>query len=66
MRKINYLDITGLLQFQGFIDDNPHNNGMAWWYTIEDPDGSAYPEVDIYLIGCSLNIGDNILLHSQW
>ena len=49
-----------------WIKENPHNNGYAIMWEVIDPEDSAYPEIEEFLLSKGLNIGDKALLHDEW
>lgn len=49
-----------------WIDENPHNNGYCHRWIITEPEKSAYPEIENYLLSNGLKIGDTVIVHSFW
>jgi hypothetical protein len=67
MEKLYYIELSELGEIADkWIEDNPHNNGYAKkWYVLE-PDESAYPEIENYLLSLGLKVGEKVILHSVW
>lgn len=49
-----------------WLNDNPHNNGYAHRWIVEDPKDSAYPEMEKYFINNGVQIGETVIVHSVW
>jgi hypothetical protein len=67
MIKVNYVTTSDLGNIiDQWIKDNPHNNGYAYRWIVENPKDSAYPEVDKYFVDKGIQIGETIVIHSVW
>lgn len=67
MKKVWYVTTDELGSIcDGWIKDNPHNNGYAHRWIVEDPDDSAYPDMEKYFIVMGANIGETVIVHSVW
>tara|TARA_R110000772_G_scaffold20466_2_gene56736 strand:- start:53167 stop:53451 length:285 start_codon:yes stop_codon:yes gene_type:complete len=56
------------LDLEQFFNDNPHNNGHAYKWNIEDPEDGDYsfPEISQYFIDNGLHMGDQVIIHCEW
>jgi hypothetical protein len=67
MKKILYVTTGDLGKIADkWIKENPHNNGYAVKWQVIEPEESAYPEIENFLLSNGLNIGDEAILHSVW
>ena len=67
MDKFYYLELGELGKVADrWSNDNPHNNGYAIKWEVLDPEESAYPEMENYLLSLGLKIGDIVIIHSVW
>lgn len=67
IEKIYYITT---LQLGNLADDwikaNPHNNGFALAYFVEDSTNPIYPEMNQYFLDNGLEVGEEVLIHSFW
>ncbi len=72
MRKVNYIQLCDFpkdeplqKELDIFVENHPHNSGMAWEYMIELED-AAYPLITEYLLKNGGVENEIVILHSIW
>ena len=67
IKKVNYITTHELGSVcDRWIKDHPHNNDYAYRWIVENPNDSAYPEMDKYFVDNGLQIGETVVIHSYW
>lgn len=69
LKKVWYVDLGELRHLKDverLEDDNPHNNGHAFSWRVNDPKDSAYPELDTFFLDNGLSINELVIMHSTW
>lgn len=73
IREIKYIDLCSEMPDDVAIEfdkwatkDEPHNNGYARWWHVEEQNEAAYPAINKYLLDQGLSVGDKVLVHSSW
>ena len=80
MKKVSYFDLGEIFnksksnrdfhtEMEMFYDNHPHNNGWAQFIDVFDPkdnDKYSYPLLNAYLLSEGAEVGESVLLHSEW